>query len=58
VSSSEVSVVKPSESDLVISVRDTGAGLDEPLTSRVFEPSFATRAEGGRSRNAHDRRRD
>ncbi len=31
---------------VVVSVTDTGSGMDEPVMSRVFEPFFTTKAEG------------
>ncbi len=31
---------------VVVSVTDTGSGMDEPIMSRVFEPFFTTKAEG------------
>ena len=41
-----VSLTKPSQRDLQITIRDTGCGIPEDKLTRVFDPFFSTKDEG------------
>jgi hypothetical protein len=42
----EIASEMPNPDEVIVTVRDSGVGLDEPTKARVFEPFFTTKPEG------------